>query len=183
MTGIRQKPAIELAEERARNEPITPAAPGAPPSCNHAYRKAAPSRASDNPCRRGAQRPPMTSGNTQRGAPLLGRDDEPVPRPARRDPPRRGTGCATANLVTWPADSAPLSRLWSYCRFPAYLGHTPSSAARCTSPEHAQRFLSPFGPIADHFRPRRHLLPAPTSHHVLQTRFGEWREDTGVAAA
>jgi putative transposase len=29
------------------------------------------------------------------------------------------------------------------------------------SPRHAQRFLSAYGPIAQHFRPRRHLLPAP----------------------
>jgi putative transposase len=31
---------------------------------------------------------------------------------------------------------------------------------RCKSPGHAQRFLSAFGPIAQHFRPRRHLLAA-----------------------
>jgi len=34
---------------------------------------------------------------------------------------------------------------------------------RFNSPEHAQQFLSPFGPfgpISKHFRPRRHLLPA-----------------------
>jgi hypothetical protein len=36
---------------------------------------------------------------------------------------------------------------------------------RFKSPEHAQRFLSPFGPSSDHFRPR---LPA--SHRLLQTR-------------
>jgi hypothetical protein len=29
------------------------------------------------------------------------------------------------------------------------------------SPGHAQRFLSAYDPIAQHFRPRRHLLPAP----------------------
>lgn len=29
------------------------------------------------------------------------------------------------------------------------------------SPGHAQRFLSAYGPIAQHFRPRRHRLPAP----------------------
>ena len=31
---------------------------------------------------------------------------------------------------------------------------------RCKSPEHAQRFLSADGPIASHFRPRRHRLTA-----------------------
>jgi putative transposase len=53
---------------------------------------------------------------------------------------------------------------------------------RCKSPAHAQQFLAPFGPISDHFRPRRHLLPAAEYHLLLQTRFGEWRELTGLAA-
>ena len=54
---------------------------------------------------------------------------------------------------------------------------------RFTSPEHAQQFLSPFGPISNHFRPRRHLLPALEYHVLLQTRFVQWRELTGLAAA
>jgi len=54
---------------------------------------------------------------------------------------------------------------------------------RFKSPEHAQQFLSPFGPISDHFRSRRHLLPAPEYHQLLQTRFAEWRAATGLAAA
>jgi putative transposase len=54
---------------------------------------------------------------------------------------------------------------------------------RFKSPAHAQQFLCPFGPISDHFRPRRHLLPAPAYHHRLQTRFVAWREITGVAGA
>jgi putative transposase len=32
---------------------------------------------------------------------------------------------------------------------------------RFKSPGHAQRFLSAYGPIASHFRPRRHRLSAP----------------------
>jgi hypothetical protein len=36
------------------------------------------------------------------------------------------------------------------------------------SPGHAQRFLSGYGPIAQHFRPRRHLIHAP-----------EYREEMG----
>ena len=52
---------------------------------------------------------------------------------------------------------------------------------RFKSPDHAQRFLSPFGPISDHFRPRRHLLPAPQYHRLLQTRFAAWRQVTGLA--
>lgn len=31
---------------------------------------------------------------------------------------------------------------------------------RFKSPEHAQRFLEPFSAAANHFRPRRHFLPA-----------------------
>ena len=54
---------------------------------------------------------------------------------------------------------------------------------RFKSPAHAQQFLAPFGPISDHFGPRRHLLPAPTYHQLLQTRFVAWRDVTGVAAA
>jgi putative transposase len=54
---------------------------------------------------------------------------------------------------------------------------------RFTSPEHAQPFLCPFGPISDHFRPRRHLFPARTYHQLLQTRFATWRAVTGLPAA
>jgi putative transposase len=54
---------------------------------------------------------------------------------------------------------------------------------RFKSPAHAQPFLCPFGPISDHVRPRRHLFSAPTYHQLLQTRFAQWREVTGLAAA
>jgi putative transposase len=54
---------------------------------------------------------------------------------------------------------------------------------RFKSPEHAQQFLAPFGPISDYFRPRRHRLPAPTYRHTLQARFATWREVTELAAA
>ncbi len=54
---------------------------------------------------------------------------------------------------------------------------------RFKSPAHAQQFLAPFGPISDHFRPRRHRLPAPQYHQLLQTRFATWREVTGLPAA
>ncbi len=54
---------------------------------------------------------------------------------------------------------------------------------RFKSPAHAQQFLAPFGPISDHFRPRRHLLSAPAYHQLLQARFATWREVTGLAAA
>ena len=54
---------------------------------------------------------------------------------------------------------------------------------RFKSPEPAQQVLAPFGPISDHFRPRRHLLPAPEYHQLLQTRFASWHEVTGLSAA
>jgi putative transposase len=42
---------------------------------------------------------------------------------------------------------------------------------RFTSAKHAQRFLSAFGPIAGHFQPRRHRLPAGEYRALLQGRF------------
>jgi len=54
---------------------------------------------------------------------------------------------------------------------------------RFKSPGHAQRFLSAYGPIASHFRPRRHLLPAPEYRHEMAQRFQIWREMTGTVMA
>ena len=51
------------------------------------------------------------------------------------------------------------------------------------SPQHAQRFLSIFGMIADLFSVGRHLLTAPSYRAALRRRFVEWRELTGVPAA
>lgn len=51
------------------------------------------------------------------------------------------------------------------------------------SPGHAQRFLSAYGPIASHFRPRRHLLPAPVYHQEMRQRFQAWQEMTGTPLA
>jgi putative transposase len=51
------------------------------------------------------------------------------------------------------------------------------------SPGHAQRFLSAYGPIVQHFRPRRHLLPAPIYREEMRQRFQSWQEVTGMAAA
>jgi putative transposase len=39
------------------------------------------------------------------------------------------------------------------------------------SPGHAQRFLSAYGPIAQHFRPRRHLLSASAYRQEMSHRF------------
>jgi putative transposase len=46
------------------------------------------------------------------------------------------------------------------------------------SPGHAQRFLSAYGPIAQHFRPRRHRFSAPAYHQELRKRFQIWQEIT-----
>jgi putative transposase len=44
------------------------------------------------------------------------------------------------------------------------------------SPGHAQRFLSAYGPISQHFRPWRHRLSAPAYRQELRTRFQSWQE-------
>jgi putative transposase len=47
---------------------------------------------------------------------------------------------------------------------------------RYKSPEHAQRFLEPFSAVGNHFRPRRHLLPAERYRQLRAERFRQWRE-------
>jgi putative transposase len=51
------------------------------------------------------------------------------------------------------------------------------------SPGHAQRFLSAYGPIADHFRPRRHRCSAPEYRQEMRQRFQVWEEITGTGMA
>jgi putative transposase len=51
------------------------------------------------------------------------------------------------------------------------------------SPGHAQCFLSAYGPISQHFRPRRHRLSAPEYRQQMTQRFQTWREITGTALA
>jgi putative transposase len=51
------------------------------------------------------------------------------------------------------------------------------------SPGHAQRFLFAYGPIAQHFRPRRHRLPAPTYRQIMAQRVQIWHEVAETAAA
>jgi putative transposase len=50
-------------------------------------------------------------------------------------------------------------------------------------PGHAQRFLSAYGPIAQHFRPRRHLLSAPVYRQKMEKRFATWQEITSLPTA
>jgi putative transposase len=51
------------------------------------------------------------------------------------------------------------------------------------SPGHAQRFLSAYGLIAQHFRPRRHRFAAPAYRHELKKRFQIWQAITGTTRA
>ena len=53
---------------------------------------------------------------------------------------------------------------------------------RFTSPEQAQRFLEPFGPLRAHVCPGRHRLSAACYWATLTKRFAMWGEVTGIAA-
>ncbi len=66
--------------------------------------------------------------------------------------------------------------------------HQPSrqregSMRRFKSPSQAQRFLSAFGPIRDHFCPRRHRLSAEAYRQERMHRFRVWNEVIGVQLA
>src|SRR6478609_3368289 len=52
---------------------------------------------------------------------------------------------------------------------------------RFKDPGHAQRFLAAYGPIASHFRPRRHRLTADAYRQTRAERFATWRAVTGVS--
>ena len=48
---------------------------------------------------------------------------------------------------------------------------------------HAQRFLSAYGPMTQHFRPRRHLWSAADSRQEMRKRCASWAEVTGMERA
>jgi putative transposase len=52
-----------------------------------------------------------------------------------------------------------------------------------TSPGHAQRLLSAYGPIAQHIRPRRHRLSASAYRQKMKPRFERWADVTDTARA
>jgi putative transposase len=54
---------------------------------------------------------------------------------------------------------------------------------RFTSARHAQQFLSAFGQISGHFRPRRHLMSAPHWRTEMTDRFTVWNEVTALDTA
>jgi putative transposase len=51
------------------------------------------------------------------------------------------------------------------------------------SPGHAQRFLAAYGPIAQHFRPRRPRYSAPEYRQVMRARCQVWGEITATELA
>jgi putative transposase len=51
------------------------------------------------------------------------------------------------------------------------------------SPGHAQRFLSAYGPVTQHFRPRRRLLSASEYHREMRNRFESWAKMMGTERA
>ncbi len=53
---------------------------------------------------------------------------------------------------------------------------------RFKSPGHARRFLTAYGPIAGHFRPRRHRLAASAYRATRAERCATWRAVTDAPA-
>lgn len=51
---------------------------------------------------------------------------------------------------------------------------------RFKSMKQAQRFLSPFGLIYEHFKPRRHLMKAGDYRNLIDNRFQIWEDVTAV---
>ena len=51
------------------------------------------------------------------------------------------------------------------------------------SPGQAQRFLSAFGPIRDHFHPKQHQLTAQRYRQQMRQRFEDWRDVAGLKSA
>ena len=54
---------------------------------------------------------------------------------------------------------------------------------RFQSAKQAQRFLSAFGPLSQHFQPERHRLRAEDYRATLQSRFQQWNEIARVKRA
>jgi putative transposase len=51
------------------------------------------------------------------------------------------------------------------------------------SPGQAQRFLAVYGPICQHFHPRRHRLASLTYRQEMQQRFATWQDITSLPTA
>jgi putative transposase len=61
--------------------------------------------------------------------------------------------------------------------------HRERTMRRFKSAGHAQRFLAAYGPIASHFRPRRHQLRARNDREAMIQRVQSWRAITGTSVA
>ena len=75
-----------------------------------------------------------------------------------------------------------------YLNNPAENSHQPTRQRelrmqRFKSPSQAQRFLAAYGPIAQHFRPRRHRFAAPAYRQEMRNRFQIWQAITSTALA
>jgi putative transposase len=53
----------------------------------------------------------------------------------------------------------------------------------CKSAGHTQRFLATYGPITQHFRPRRHRLSACAYRQEMRQRGGTWQDITLLPTA
>jgi putative transposase len=53
----------------------------------------------------------------------------------------------------------------------------------CPSPGHAPRFVSAYGPLAQHCRPRRHVLSAVHARQERRQRCASWADMTGTERA
>jgi putative transposase len=51
------------------------------------------------------------------------------------------------------------------------------------SPGQAQRFLSAFGPLRDHFHPKQHQLTAQRYREQMRQRIQDWQEIVGLKSA
>src|SRR5262245_6596687 len=99
----------------------------------------------------------------------------PRPRPAHQ------TGTASEAALTARLDALSVGARASIRD--VYAGHERAVAAGIqgfTSAGHAQRFLSAHGPIAQHFRPRQHLLSASEYHQEMRHRFASWAASAGT---
>jgi putative transposase len=54
---------------------------------------------------------------------------------------------------------------------------------RFKSVRQAQRFLAAYGPIREHFRPKRHKMNAADYRVEMQERFVVWNEVTSLSIA
>jgi putative transposase len=61
--------------------------------------------------------------------------------------------------------------------------HRERRMQRCKSPGQAQRLLSVYGPIGQHFRLRRHLFTALKYRQEMRQRFHSWQEITSLSTA